>query len=66
MITFLCFLALQTSNFELGICEWNSDQPVVPALWAQLQSGHKIASCSSVKDHSNDTKGENPKLKCSS
>nr|AGN95663.1 Diet1 [Gallus gallus] len=49
--------ALQTSNFELGICEWNSDQPVVPALRAQLQSGHKIASCSSVKDHSNDTKG---------
>ncbi|XP_010710945.1 MAM and LDL-receptor class A domain-containing protein 1-like [Meleagris gallopavo] len=49
--------ALQTSNFELGMCEWNSDQPVVPALWAQLQSGHKIASCSSVKYHSNDTKG---------
>ncbi|XP_015708985.1 MAM and LDL-receptor class A domain-containing protein 1 isoform X1 [Coturnix japonica] len=54
-----CSLAsvLQTSNFELGMCEWNSNQPVVPAWWAQLQSGHKITSCSSVKDHSNDTKG---------
>ncbi|OXB56908.1 hypothetical protein ASZ78_012346, partial [Callipepla squamata] len=49
--------ALQTSSFELGMCEWNLDQVVVPASWVQLQSGHKIASCSSLKDHSNDTKG---------
>ncbi|OXB84680.1 UNVERIFIED_CONTAM: hypothetical protein H355_001157, partial [Colinus virginianus] len=59
VIAFLCLSALQTSSFELGMCEWNLDQAVVPASWVQLQSGHKIASCSSLKDHSNDTKEAN-------
>uniref|UniRef100_A0A672TQ22 MAM and LDL receptor class A domain containing 1 n=1 Tax=Strigops habroptila TaxID=2489341 RepID=A0A672TQ22_STRHB len=49
--------ALQTSSFELSICEWHSDQLAEPAMWARLQAGHKIASCSFLKDWSNNTEG---------
>ncbi|XP_051465140.1 MAM and LDL-receptor class A domain-containing protein 1 [Apus apus] len=54
-----CYLAyaLQTSSFELGMCEWHSDQPAEPSVWARLQAGHKIASCSFLKDSSNNTEG---------
>ncbi|XP_039405795.1 MAM and LDL-receptor class A domain-containing protein 1 [Corvus cornix cornix] len=54
-----CSLACapQVSSFELGICEWHSDLPAKPAQWAQLQAGHKIASCSFLKDWSNKTEG---------
>ncbi|XP_032927197.1 MAM and LDL-receptor class A domain-containing protein 1 [Catharus ustulatus] len=48
--------APQISIFELGICEWHSEQPAEPAQWAQLQE-HKIASCSFLKDSSNTTEG---------
>ncbi|KAF4800644.1 MAM and LDL receptor class A domain containing 1 [Turdus rufiventris] len=48
--------APQISIFELGICEWHSEQPAEPAQWAQLQE-HKIASCSFLKDSSNNTEG---------
>lgn len=51
-----CLLAPQISIFELGICEWHSEQPAEPAQWAQLQE-HKIASCSFLKDSSNTTEG---------
>ncbi|OWK55620.1 hypothetical protein RLOC_00007515 [Lonchura striata] len=47
----------QTSIFELGMCEWHSDQPAEPALGARLQTGHKIASCSFQEDSSKDTEG---------
>lgn len=57
-----CLLALQTSSFKLGICEWHSDQLAESAVWAQLQAGHKIASCSFPKDWSNNTEGEKLKL----
>lgn len=54
---YFCLLAPQVSSFELGICEWRSDQPAKPAQWAQLQAEHKIASCSFLKDWSNKTEG---------
>ncbi|XP_066047695.1 MAM and LDL-receptor class A domain-containing protein 1 [Chamaea fasciata] len=47
----------QMSVFELGLCEWHSDQGAEPAQRAQLQAGHKIASCSFLKDLSNNTEG---------
>ncbi|XP_061208193.1 MAM and LDL-receptor class A domain-containing protein 1 [Neopsephotus bourkii] len=49
--------ALQTSSFKLNVCEWHSDQLAEPAVWAQLQAGHKIFSCSFPKDWSNNTEG---------
>ncbi|XP_071417344.1 MAM and LDL-receptor class A domain-containing protein 1 [Pithys albifrons albifrons] len=54
-----CSLACapQISSFELDICEWHSDQPAEPAQWAWLQAEHKIASCSLLKDWSNNTEG---------
>uniref|UniRef100_A0A8C8BKF7 MAM and LDL receptor class A domain containing 1 n=1 Tax=Otus sunia TaxID=257818 RepID=A0A8C8BKF7_9STRI len=53
-----CSLALpQSSTFELSMCEWRSEQLAEPAMWAQLQAGHKIASCSFLKDWSNNTEG---------
>uniref|UniRef100_A0A803V093 MAM and LDL receptor class A domain containing 1 n=1 Tax=Ficedula albicollis TaxID=59894 RepID=A0A803V093_FICAL len=53
-----CFIARapEISIFELGICEWHSEQPAEPAQWARLQE-HKIASCSLLKDLSNNTEG---------
>uniref|UniRef100_A0A674GFT9 MAM and LDL receptor class A domain containing 1 n=1 Tax=Taeniopygia guttata TaxID=59729 RepID=A0A674GFT9_TAEGU len=47
----------QISIFELGVCEWHSDQPAEPAQGARLQTGHKIASCSFLEDSSKDTEG---------
>ncbi|XP_009074857.1 PREDICTED: MAM and LDL-receptor class A domain-containing protein 1, partial [Acanthisitta chloris] len=47
----------QTSSFHLGLCEWHSGQLAEPAPRAQLQSGHKITSCSFLKDCSNNTEG---------
>ncbi|XP_027514472.1 MAM and LDL-receptor class A domain-containing protein 1 [Corapipo altera] len=54
-----CSLAYepQTSSFELDICEWHSDQLAEPSQWARLQAEHKIASCSLLKDWSNNTEG---------
>ncbi|XP_071591185.1 MAM and LDL-receptor class A domain-containing protein 1 isoform X2 [Heliangelus exortis] len=49
--------APETSTFELGMCEWHSDQLAEPSTWAQLQAGHRIASCSFLKDWSNNTEG---------
>ncbi|XP_063032459.1 MAM and LDL-receptor class A domain-containing protein 1 [Melospiza melodia melodia] len=47
----------QISIFELGLCEWHSDQAAEPAQGARLQAGHKIASCSFLEDSSNSTEG---------
>ncbi|XP_027656679.2 MAM and LDL-receptor class A domain-containing protein 1 [Falco cherrug] len=54
-----CFLAYapQSSSFELGMCEWHSDQLTEPAMWTQMQTGCKIASCSFLKDWSSNTEG---------
>ncbi|XP_027743387.1 MAM and LDL-receptor class A domain-containing protein 1, partial [Empidonax traillii] len=54
-----CSLACapQISSFELDICEWHSDQLAEPAQSALLQAEHKIASCSFLKDWSNNTEG---------
>nr|XP_009936237.1 PREDICTED: MAM and LDL-receptor class A domain-containing protein 1 [Opisthocomus hoazin] len=54
-----CSLACapQTSSFELGVCEWHSDQLAEAPMRARLQAGHKIASCSFLKDWSNNTEG---------
>ncbi|XP_032545476.1 MAM and LDL-receptor class A domain-containing protein 1 [Chiroxiphia lanceolata] len=54
-----CSLAYepQISSFELDICEWHSDQLAEPSQWARLQAEHKIASCSILKDWSNNTEG---------
>ncbi|KAK2531283.1 Malrd1 [Columba livia] len=49
--------ALQTSDFELDMCAWQLDQAAEPAMWARLQARHKIASCSFLKDWSNNTEG---------
>lgn len=57
MIVFLCLLVPQISIFELGMCEWHSDQAAEPAQGAQLQAGHKIASCSFLEHSSNNTEG---------
>uniref|UniRef100_A0A8C0IFR5 MAM and LDL receptor class A domain containing 1 n=1 Tax=Bubo bubo TaxID=30461 RepID=A0A8C0IFR5_BUBBB len=58
-----CSLALpQSSTFELSMCEWHSDQLAEPAMWAQLQAGHKLASCSFLKDWSNNTEGHFERL----
>lgn len=58
----VCLLALQTSDFELDMCAWQLDQAAEPAMWARLQAGHKIASCSFLKDWSNNTEGGKCKL----
>ncbi|XP_010166278.1 MAM and LDL-receptor class A domain-containing protein 1, partial [Antrostomus carolinensis] len=54
-----CYLARapETSSFELGMCEWHSDQPAESAMWARLQAGQKITSCSFLKGGSNNTEG---------
>ncbi|XP_074753596.1 MAM and LDL-receptor class A domain-containing protein 1 [Athene noctua] len=54
-----CSLACapQSSTFELSVCEWRSDQLAEPTMWAQLQAGHKIVSCSFLKDWSNNPEG---------
>lgn len=62
MTAFLYLLALQTSSFELGMCEWDSDQPAELVSWTQLKTGHRVASCFSVKSCSNNTEGEKLKL----
>lgn len=49
--------APQTSSFELGICEWNLDQPAELVSWAQLKAGNRVASCFSLKSCSNNTEG---------
>uniref|UniRef100_A0A8C3PNX2 MAM and LDL receptor class A domain containing 1 n=1 Tax=Calidris pygmaea TaxID=425635 RepID=A0A8C3PNX2_9CHAR len=49
--------APQASSFELGVCEWHSDQPTEPDMLARLQAGHKIATCSFLNDQSNNTEG---------
>uniref|UniRef100_A0A8C3QSZ7 MAM and LDL receptor class A domain containing 1 n=1 Tax=Cyanoderma ruficeps TaxID=181631 RepID=A0A8C3QSZ7_9PASS len=47
----------QMSIFELSLCEWHSDRGAEPAQRARLQAGHRIASCSFLKDSSNNTEG---------
>ncbi|XP_023775965.1 MAM and LDL-receptor class A domain-containing protein 1 [Cyanistes caeruleus] len=47
----------QISTFELGACGWHSEQRAEPAQRDRLQAGHKIASCSFLKDSSNNTEG---------
>ncbi|KAK2536438.1 Malrd1 [Columba guinea] len=39
------------------MCAWQLDQAAEPAMWARLQARHKIASCSFLKDWSNNTEG---------
>ncbi|XP_063269590.1 MAM and LDL-receptor class A domain-containing protein 1 [Prinia subflava] len=49
--------APQVSTFELGLCEWHSEQLPEPARRAGLQAGLRIASCSFLKHPSNNTEG---------
>lgn len=56
-VVFLCLLVAEVPIFELGLCEWHSEQAAEPAQGARLQAGHRITSCSFLKDSSNSTEG---------
>lgn len=56
-IVFICLSVAEMPIFELGLCEWHSGQAAEPAQGTRLQAGHQIASCSFLKDSSNNTEG---------